>query len=42
MKDYQYLIGKIIMAIAIIVAAIILANGFAQAGHNLGAMLSGR
>ena len=32
MKEYQYLIGKIIVAVAIIVAAIIIAQAIGGAG----------
>lgn len=35
MKEYQHLIGKIIIAIAIIVAAIIIAGAIEGAGANI-------
>ena len=35
MKEYQHLIGKIIIAIAIIVAAIIIAGAIDRAGANI-------
>ena len=35
MKEYQYLIGKIIAAVAIIVAAIIIAGAIEGAGANI-------
>ena len=35
MKEYQYLIGKIIVAVAIIVAAIIIAGAIEGAGANI-------
>ena len=34
MKEYQYLIGKIIAAVAIIVAAIIIAQAIGGAGES--------
>ena len=35
MKEYQYLIGKIIVAVAIIVAAIIIAQAIGGAGESI-------
>ncbi len=35
MKEYQYLIGKIIVAMAIIVAAIIIAQAIGGAGESI-------
>ena len=35
MKEYQYLIGKVIVAMAIIVAAIIIAQAIGGAGENI-------
>ena len=35
MKEYQYLIGKIIVAVAIIVAAIIIAQAIDGAGESI-------
>jgi len=35
MKEYQYLIGKIIVAVAIIVAAIIIAQAVGGAGESI-------
>ena len=35
MKEYQYLIGKIIVAVAIIVAAIIIAQAIGGTGENI-------
>lgn len=35
MKDYQNLIGKIIIAAAIIIAAFIIANAIENAGTNM-------
>ena len=35
MKEYQYLIGKIIVAVAIIVAAIIIAQAIDGAGETI-------
>ena len=35
MKEYQYLIGKIIVAVAIIVAAIIIAQAIDGAGERV-------
>ena len=35
MKEYQYLIGKIIAAVAIIVAAIIIAQAIGGAGESI-------
>ena len=35
MKDYQHLIGKIIVAVAIIVAAIIIAQAIGGAGESI-------
>ena len=35
MKEYQYLIGKIIVAVAIIVAAIIIAQSIDEAGESI-------
>ena len=35
MKEYQHLIGKIIVAVAIIVAAIIIAQAIGGAGENI-------
>ena len=35
MKEYQYLIGKMIVAMAIIVAAIIIAGAIEGAGANI-------
>lgn len=41
MKEYQHLIGKIIIAIAIIVAAIIIAGAIEGAGANIQSGLCG-
>ena len=35
MKEYQYLIGKVIVAMAIIVAAIIIAQAIGGAGESI-------
>ncbi len=35
MKEYQHLIGKIIVAVAIIVAAIIIAQAIDEAGESI-------
>ena len=35
MKDYQNLIGKIFIAVAIIIAAFIIANAIENAGANI-------
>ena len=35
MKEYQYLIGKVIVAMAIIVAAIIIAQAIGGVGENI-------
>ena len=39
MKEYQYLIGKIIVAVAIIVAAIIIAQAIDGAGDSISSSL---
>lgn len=39
LKKYEYIIGKIIIGVSLIISAKIIALGLAQAGHNLGANL---
>ena len=40
MKEYQYLIGKVIVAMAIIVAAIIIAQAIGGAGESIRTTIS--
>lgn len=40
MKEYQDLIGKIIVALAIIGAALIIANAIDSAGANIGSQIN--
>ncbi len=40
MKEYQNLIGKVILAGAIIVAALIIANAIEAAGGTIGSQIS--
>lgn len=39
MKDYQDLIGKVILAAAILAAALIIAHAIDSAGSNIGSMI---
>lgn len=40
MKNYQSLIGKLAIAIAIIIAGILISNALDGAGENIGGMIS--
>lgn len=40
MKEYQNLIGKVILAVAIIAAALILANAIETAGGTIGSQIA--
>lgn len=40
MKQYQNLIGAIIIAVAIVVAGVLIANAIDRAGGNIGGMIS--
>ena len=40
MKDYQNLIGKIIIAVAIVIAGAMIANAIEVAGGNIGSQIS--
>lgn len=41
MKEYQNLIGKIVIGASIIIAAVILADAVKYAGGEIGSMISG-
>ena len=40
MKEYQNLIGKIIVAVAIIIGAVVIGNAILEAGGNIGSEIA--